>query len=87
MVKKVTPKHDLSWYIKWVSSFLILIAICLRSGDTEGVFKIYDLSLSLTGTLGWCSVGLLWHDRALIVLNGAASMALAIGLIKLITTV
>ena len=33
--KKVTPKGDLSWYIKWVSSFLILAAVA-----TAGKFPI-----------------------------------------------
>ena len=29
--KKVTPKGDLSWYVKWASSFLILMAVVYRS--------------------------------------------------------
>ena len=27
--KKVTPKYDLSWYIKWSASFIILIGMVL----------------------------------------------------------
>ncbi len=26
--KKVTPKGDLSWYIKWISSIVIIVSIC-----------------------------------------------------------
>ena len=29
--KKVNPKYDLSWYVKWVSSVLILTAVCFRT--------------------------------------------------------
>ena len=32
--KKVTPKGDLSWYIKWISVVLILIATVARSVGT-----------------------------------------------------
>lgn len=31
----------------------------------------WDLGLSLIGVTGWMIVGLLWNDRALILLNGA----------------
>ena len=29
--KKITPKGDLSWYVKWVSVVLIVIATAARS--------------------------------------------------------
>ena len=77
---KVTPQHDLSWYVKWASAAMIMTAIVIRSSDTAGAYSLYDLTFSLLGTLGWLSVGLLWHDRALIVLNASASMALATGI-------
>ena len=31
MFQKVTPKYDLSWYIKWTASFIILIGMVLTS--------------------------------------------------------
>jgi len=31
VIKKVTPKGDLSWYVKWASVFLILFATVARS--------------------------------------------------------
>jgi len=79
---KITPKHDLSWFIKWTASFFIMTGIILRSADTQGLYKELDLVLSLIGTLGWATVGYLWHDRALLLLNGAASITLASGLAK-----
>lgn len=30
----------------------------------------YDLYLSLIGVFGWLVIGILWKDRALILLNG-----------------
>ena len=37
--KKITPKYDASWYIKWVSSFLILAALALIL--IMGLMKVY----------------------------------------------
>ena len=77
--KKVTPKHDLSWYIKWVSSFLILAAVACRA---TGALPMFDLWFSVMGTIGWFAVGMLWHDRALIFLNGVAIFVFASGLLN-----
>ena len=66
-IKKVTPLHDRTWYVKWVSVILICLAVLCRS--VEEVPKIYDVVLSMFGTAGWLWVGFKWHDRALIVLN------------------
>ena len=77
--KKITPRHDLSWYVKWASSFLILAAVACRA---TGTLPMYDLWFSVVGTIGWFTVGMLWHDRALILLNGALVMVLTMGLLK-----
>ena len=75
--KKVTPKGDLSWYIKWVASFFILTAVAARS---VGTITLIDLWFSLVGTIGWFWVGMLWHDRALTMLNGTLTTILMMGL-------
>jgi len=59
-------KRDKAWYIKWISSFIIVTAMSLRG--IEGM-QMYDLILSIFGVAGWLCVGLLWKDRALIILN------------------
>tara|TARA_R100000988_G_scaffold60636_1_gene30308 strand:- start:96 stop:395 length:300 start_codon:yes stop_codon:yes gene_type:complete len=64
--KSATPKGDASWYVKWISSFIIVIAMSLRG--VEGM-QFYDLALSIVGVSGWLWVGLIWKDRALIILN------------------
>ena len=75
--KKVTPKGDLSWYVKWIASAFILVAVAARS---VGTIPLIDLYFSLVGTLGWFWVGMLWHDRAITMLNGALATILLIGL-------
>lgn len=67
IVKSATPKQDLSWYVKWISSFFILVSMSMRGIDG---LQMYDLILSLIGVSGWMWVGFLWKDRALILLNG-----------------
>ena len=58
--------NDTAWYIKWASSFVIVCAMSLRG--IEGM-QLVDLILSIIGVSGWLCVGLLWKDRALIILN------------------
>lgn len=75
VVKKVTPKGDLSWYVKWVSVVFILFATAARS---VGTIPHIDMWFGLIGTVGWAWVGYLWHDRALLFLN-AVLVTLLIG--------
>ena len=80
--KKITPKGDLSWYVKWISVVLIVIATAARS---QGGIPHIDLWFGLVGTLGWLWVGMLWHDRALILLNGVLVTLIGIGLMNFYT--
>ena len=64
--KSATPKYDITWYVKWVSSVLIVIAMSMRGLDG---LQIFDLSLSIVGVGGWLYVGIKWRDRALVGLN------------------
>ena len=77
--KKITPKGDLSWYIKWISVLLILIATAARS---VGTIPHIDMWFGLFGTLGWALVGYLWHDRALLFLNAVLVTLLVGGLMN-----
>ena len=78
MIEKVTPKHDLSWVVKRWSSLLVLTGMLLTSVDIYP----YNLIFHLFGVMGWCVVGMLWHDRALILLNGIATFIFALGILK-----
>jgi hypothetical protein len=58
-VRKVTPLHDITWYVKWISVFFVCCAVLCRS--IEEVPKVYDVFFSIIGTAGW-----LWYflDRS-----------------------
>ena len=79
-VKKVTPLHDRTWFVKWFSVLIICAAVLCRS--VEEVPKMYDVIFSALGTAGWLYVGFSWHDRALIVLNTILLSMLATGLFR-----
>ncbi|MGYP001182463995 len=75
MTTKVTPTGTIDWYIKWVASILILIALSLRA---SGFSVLLDIALSSVGTLMWLIVAFMWKDRALIVVNTAALFLLLV---------
>jgi hypothetical protein len=80
IVKKFkTPKLTLDWYIKWASSIIILIAMSLRS---SGEFPFADMCLSFVGCAGWIAMGVIWKDRAILILNSVACFILLTGIIK-----
>ena len=76
--KSATPKYDLSWYVKWFSSILILVALTIRAADYP---RIYDMWFGFFGMIGWTYVGILWKDRAIIIMNVISTILLAIGLL------
>jgi hypothetical protein len=76
--KRVTPKGDLSWYIKWVGTILIIIAMILT---TNNLFP-FNMFFQTAGVICWLVVSVLWNDRALIVLNSVALALFANGLLK-----
>jgi energy-coupling factor transporter transmembrane protein EcfT len=77
-IKKVTPIHDLSWYVKWIASLFVVISWMLASANLYP----YNIMVQIVGVAGWLWVGYLWHDRAIIVLNAMGVMFLGIGLVK-----
>ena len=77
--KSATPKYTIDWYIKWVASIVILMAMSIRGVDG---YQIYDLYLSLVGIMLWGIVSIMWKDRALIMLNGAGLIFLLNNLAK-----
>ena len=77
-IKSITPKGDLTWYVKWVSSIVILVGMALTSIQLTPI----NLYFHLVGVLGWFVVGVMWHDRALMVVNSVASMIFFIGILN-----
>ena len=78
VVNKITPKFDISWYIKWVSSIILLIGASCTSVQLVPL----NLCCGFSGCVGWTTVGFMWHDRALILLNGVTTFIFLSGLIK-----
>ena len=60
--------HPLSWYLKWASSFVLIIAMILTTNDLYP----YNMFLQLIGLAGWLWVSIIWNDRALIIVNAVA---------------
>ena len=75
--------NGIDWYIKWIASIMLMIAVCFRAADVSHMFDLY---FSFMGTVGWLLVGFLWHDRALIFLNAVAIAVFVIGIISYHTT-
>lgn len=80
-INKVTPRGDVTWYVKWIASILMLAAVSIRSAGVAECIWL-DLTLSLAAASGWLFVGIKWNDRALIMLNSVFVLILASGLIK-----
>ena len=76
--KKITPKGDLSWYIKWTGSVFLIVAMMMTSAN---IFPL-NLYVALVGMTGWLIVGILWHDRALIVLNAVSVAIYGLGIMN-----
>ena len=76
--KKVTPRGDLSWYIKWASSITLIIAMMFTAVE---LFPL-NMFIAKIGFIGWLIVGMLWHDRSLIVLNAISLAIYSMGILN-----
>ena len=79
--KSATPKYTADWFIKWVASAFILVAMSVRG--VEGM-QLYDLYLSIIGIFLWLIVSVIWKDRALILLNSIAAFIFVTGILNYI---
>ena len=70
--------HPLSWYIKWASSLILIVAMV---GTTNNLYP-YNMYLQFLGVAGWLWVSIIWNDRALIVVNAVATAIMANGLVS-----
>ena len=82
-IDSVTPKYDVTWYVKWTASIIVLIGITIRaSGVTQ--LQWLDIVCSWIGAVGWFYVGLKWNDRALMILNAVIGIILFAGILRVI---
>lgn len=76
--KSATPKYTYDWYVKWISSMILLSAMVVRASQLNPTL---DTLLSFIGCAGWLFVSFAWKDRALIMLNAVACFILLTGLL------
>ena len=69
-------KDRLAFHVKWGAS-IIQIAGYTATGFGWAPLNLY---LFLAGVLGWFAVGLLWKDRAIILIHLVAFVAMAAGM-------
>ena len=77
-----TPQYTLDWYIKWFSSVVLMIGMLLTSNNIYPV----NLYFHFVGIAGWMIVGMLWNDRALMVINSFALATIATSLFRIFIT-
>jgi hypothetical protein len=82
-IDSVTPKYDITWYVKWAASIIVLVGITIRSSGVTQLQWI-DIVCSWIGAVGWFYVGFKWNDRALMVLNGVIGVILFAGILRVI---
>jgi hypothetical protein len=75
--KSATPKYTVDWYLKWIASIFVLVAMSYR-----GINSDIDLYLSIIGIGLWLIVSIIWNDRALITVNGVGLILLVNNLME-----
>lgn len=80
----VTPKQDITWYVKWTVSIIMLVGMALGRGTGNPDYQIYDVAASWIGALGWYWVGYKWGDRAMQLVNGVMLFIATVGLINIL---
>ena len=80
IAKTSTPlrhHHPLSWWVKWVSSVILIFAMI---ATTNNLYP-WNMILQGIGVAGWLWVSIVWNDRALIVVNAVAVAIMCNGIL------
>ena len=70
--------HPLSWWIKWVASVILILAMI---ATTNNMYP-WNMILQFLGVTGWLWVSIIWNDRALIIVNAVATAIMANGIVS-----
>lgn len=62
---KVTPSNGITWWLKWLGSLSGMSAALLTALELHP----FNMIMGLICFVSWSIVGMMWHDRALIVMN------------------
>ncbi len=60
-----TPINDISWKIKWAAAIIGIISAILTAAELYP----WNMVLGFISLCGWAYVGILWNDRAMILMN------------------
>jgi len=82
---KLTPLHDITWYVKWFGTIFLILAVSFRSIGPP-IDYIYDQCFSLVGLVCWFYVAFKWHDRALMTVNAICLPLLLAGIVRSLLT-
>ena len=74
-----TPLYTLDWYIKWIASLVLMFGMILTANNVNPA----NLFFHFVGIGGWLIVGMMWNDRALMVINTFALATLATSITRL----
>ena len=75
--KTTTPLHTTDWYIKWVSSVILMVGMILAANNLYP----YNIVVQCAGIVGWLVVSIMWNDRSLIIVNVVGAAILINGLV------
>ena len=71
-----TQKEKLAFYIKWVASIVQIAGYTTRAfGMTP-----WNVYLFVVGLIGWFIVGVLWNDRAIMLIHIVALSVMVVGI-------
>ena len=76
-INKITPTHTKDWYIKWVSSIILIVGMVLTANN---LFP-WNVLVQCLGIAGWLIVSVMWNDRALIIVNAVGVAILLNGFV------
>jgi len=75
-----TPRDTakIAFWIKWIASIFQIVGY----GATAFGWTPWNIYMFLIGLIGWFTVGILWRDRAIILIHVIALGAMVVGLIS-----
>ena len=74
-----TPQNAarVAFWIKWIASIFQIVGY----GATAFGWTPWNIYMFLVGLIGWFTVGMIWRDRAIILIHVIALCAMIAGLI------
>lgn len=70
--------NGLDWYIKWFSSIVLIFGAITTASNMYP----YNMYFQFVGLSGWMTVGILWKDWSLIVVNVVGVLIMLVGIIN-----